>query len=79
MKVNNISPLPWEEKLSKNRNKYIIYDKNNNIVIDNVRQLGDALFIQDSCNNIYQAIELLKRSSFHLKENSTSKVLNNYF
>ena len=73
--ITNNSPLPWKKVLSKDKKKYIIYDKNNNIVVDNVRQLGDALYIEDYCNNMHKALHLLERSEIWLKSNKLAQPL----
>lgn len=55
------SKLPFKEKLSKNKKKYQILDGNNNILIDNVNSLQDAMYIEDACNNYTKAVKLLKK------------------
>lgn len=59
--IQTNSRLPWKEKLSKSGKKYQILDFNNNIIIDDIRHLGDAMYIEEACNNYPKAIELLNR------------------
>ena len=61
--ITNISPLPWKEKLSKNKRKYIICNNNNKIIINDVNHLVDALYIEECCNHMPKAIELLKSTA----------------
>jgi len=53
--------LPWKEVLSKNKKKYEIRDNEDVLVVDNIFDLGDALYIEEACNNYPKAIELLKQ------------------
>jgi len=52
--------LPFIQILSKNRKKYQIIDIDNILIADNVFDLGDAIYIEESCNKYPKAIELLK-------------------
>ena len=56
------SRLPWKEKLSKSGKKYQILDFNNNIIIDDVKHLGDSMYIEEACNNYPKSLELLKEA-----------------
>ena len=55
--------LPFKQILSKNRKKYQIIDIDNILIADNVFDLGDAIYIEEACNNYPKAIELLKSLS----------------
>ena len=55
------SILPWKEVFNKKKNKYQIYAADNlTVVVENVVKLGDALYIEEACNNYPEAIDLLK-------------------
>lgn len=57
------SKLPFKEDLINN--KYKILDVNNKVVIDDIEHLQDALFIEESCNNIHEAIKILNNVIHH--------------
>jgi len=59
------SKLPFKEVLSKNKRKYQIIDANDKIIIDSVEHLEDALFIENSCNNLQEAIKILNGVIHH--------------
>lgn len=54
------SRLPFKQVLSKNKKKYQIRDADNILVVDNVYDMSDALFIQDACNHFNEAVGLLR-------------------
>lgn len=54
------SKLPWKEVLNKRKDKYQLYAADNlTCVVENVYNLGDALFIEEACNNYAEAIKIL--------------------
>jgi len=65
--------LPWKEVLSKNKKKYEIRDNEDVLVVDNIFDLGDALYIEEACNNYSKAIELLKEIEKSLPSENYSK------
>ena len=54
--------LPVKQILSKNRKHYQIADREGNIIVTDVIDLGDTLNIEEAINNYPKAIELLKKA-----------------
>lgn len=59
------SKLPFKQILSKNKRNYQIVDAKDKLVIKDVADLADALFIQDACNKITTAEKILKGVIHH--------------
>lgn len=57
--------LPWVQILSKNKKKYQIIDSKTNIIIDDINELGNALYIEEACNNYNKALIILKNTINH--------------
>lgn len=54
--------LPVKQVLSKNKKHYQLIDADGVIIVTDIPQIADALYIEESINNYNKVIDLLKRS-----------------
>ena len=55
------SKLPFKEKLSSNKRKYQIVDAENQLIVDNIYSLKDAMYIEEACNNYPTLLSILEQ------------------